>query len=145
MPRCLLCSEPGSVAAASPPGVSGSPSNDYKSILYAREAVRAAGYQPDIVVVSPADALTIQLLQMTGGDSYAFAQDLPTMVVSPSIGDGDGFVADASAAGTLYASPTRFETFVQDPAKNTYLARDEDNAAFQVHRMDAICTLAAGS
>lgn len=39
------------------------------------EVVRAAGYSP-IVVVSPADALAIQLLQLTGGDSYAFGQNL---------------------------------------------------------------------
>ena len=133
------------IAAASPPGPTGSPANDFEAILYARETVRAAGYQPDIAVVSPSDALAIQLLQMTGGDQYAFSQALPALVVTPSVADGEGFVADASSAGTLYSSPARFETFVQDPTKNTYVARYESNSAFQVHRTDAICMLASGS
>ena len=34
----------------------------YEAILYSQEVVRAAGYSPDIVVVSPSDALAIQLL-----------------------------------------------------------------------------------
>jgi hypothetical protein len=89
--------------------------------------------------------LTISLLQLSSGDSYIFRQSLPAMVASPSLGDGDGFVADSSAAGTLYASPTRFETFVQNPAQNTYLARYENNSGFQVHRPDAICLLSGGS
>jgi hypothetical protein len=40
-----------------------------------------------------------------------------------------GFVADASAASTLYSSPTRFETFVEDPRKNTYIARYESTGS----------------
>ncbi len=67
------------------------------------------------------------------------------MVVTPSVADGAGFVADASAAGTLYSSPTRFETFVENPRKNTYIARYESNAEFQVHRPDAICLLSGTS
>ncbi len=125
--------------------IDGSPDNIYEEILYARAAVAAAGYQPNIAVVSPGDALAIELLQMTGGDSYAFRQDLPQLVVTPSVDDGDGFVADTSAAGTLYSSPTRFETFVEDPRKNTYIARYESNAEFAVNRGDAICLLGGGS
>ena len=52
--------------------------NVFEDILFTQEVVRAAGYQPDLVVVSPADALAIQLLVMQGGDSYAFSQQLPT-------------------------------------------------------------------
>ena len=123
----------------------GSPANEYEQVLYARATVTANGYQPDLVVVSPGDALAIQLLQMTSGDSYAFSQNAPTLVVTPSVEDGLGFVADASAAGTLYSSPTRFETFVEDPRKNLYLCRYESNSEFQVHRPDAICLLGGGS
>lgn len=133
------------IAAATPPSVDGSPANDYESILYAMEAVRAAGYRANLVALSPADALSVQLLQLTGGDSYAFRQELPTLAISPSIDDGAGFVADTTAAGTLYASPTRFETFVDEPKKNTYIARYENNSGFQVHRADAVCMLSAGS
>jgi hypothetical protein len=130
------------IAAAAPGGPTGSPVNVFKEVLYARAEVAAAGYAPDVVVVSPADALAIELLQLTGGDSYAFSQQLTELVVSPSISDGAAFVADSSSAGTLYSSPTRFEVFVDDPKKNTYIARYESNANFQVHRTDAICMLA---
>ena len=60
--------------------------------------MRTAGYNPDLVVASPADALAIQLLEMTGGDSFAFNQQLPSFVITPAV--EDGFVCDANALGT---------------------------------------------
>jgi hypothetical protein len=133
------------ILAATTAVLDGSPDNVFEEVLYARATVAAAGYRPNVVVVSPNDALAIELLQMTGGDSYAFSQDAPAMVVTPSVADGAGFVADASATGTLYSSPTRFETFIADPRKNTYIARYESNSEFQVHRPDAICMLGGTS
>lgn len=77
-------------------------------------------------------------------DSYVFSQQAPAFVVTPSVDDGAGFVMDASAAATLYASPTKFETFVEAAGQtNSYTARYESNAGVQVHRTDAICMLNA--
>ena len=52
--------------------------------------------------------------EFEGGTTYAFSQRMPTTTISPALSDGEGFVADSSSAGTLYSSPTRFETFVDD-------------------------------
>jgi hypothetical protein len=53
-------------------------------------------------VLSPADALAIELLQLTGGVSYAFAQTPPNYVVTSAVADGAGFVCDTSALGEFY-------------------------------------------
>jgi hypothetical protein len=82
----------------------------FEDILFTQEVVRAAGYQPDLVVVSPADALAIQLLVMQGGDSYAFSQQLPTLVVTTAVvtvraeSSGRFVVQRADAAATLSGS-----------------------------------------
>jgi hypothetical protein len=133
------------ITAATTASLTGTLANAFEEILYARATIEAAGYRPNIVVVSPTDALEIQLLLLTNGDSYAFRPELPELVVTPSVADGSGFVADTSAAGTLFASPTRLETFVDNPKKNTYIVRYENNANFQVHRGDAICMLSGAS
>jgi hypothetical protein len=65
------------IGAATTASLTGSPTNVFEEILHARATVAAAGYRPNIVVVSPTDALEIQLLQMTGGATYAFSQQLP--------------------------------------------------------------------
>ncbi len=44
----------------------------------------AVGYSPDLVVVSPADASAIQLLQMASGVAYAFAQSPRSEVIPTS-------------------------------------------------------------
>ena len=54
-------------------------------MLYTQETVRAAGYSPDLVVVPPGDALAIQLVMVTSGDHYAFAQMMPRFVVSTAV------------------------------------------------------------
>jgi hypothetical protein len=134
------------ITAASPPSPSGSPANEYENVPYAEETVRAAGYNPNLVVMSPGDALALQLQQLTGGDTYVFGQVRPTVVVTSAVGDGDGFVMDAAAALTLYASPTRFEVFVENAGQtNSFTARYENHSGAQIHRVDAICMLAGGS
>jgi hypothetical protein len=93
-------------------------------------------------VVSPADALAIQLLQLTGGDSYVFATPAPTLVVSASVEDGAGFVADSGALGVLFLGPLAFATFEENNGTtNTSTVRAEFSGLFLVQRPDAAATL----
>ena len=41
------------------------------------DVIRSAGYSPNLVVISPGDALAVSLPQLSGGDSYVFAQPHP--------------------------------------------------------------------
>jgi hypothetical protein len=120
--------------------------NIYEAVLYAQEQVRSAGYAPDMLALSPADALSLQLLMLTGGDHYAFATPAPQFVVSPSIRDGFGFVCDTSSLGRLFLSPFRFEVFEENAGStNSSTVRAESNGLFVVQRPDAAGYIAAGS
>ena len=131
------------VAAASIPNGDGG-LGPYESILYAQETVRAAGYNPTLIVCSPGDALMISLLQHSSGVSYVFGQELPTMVVTPSIGDDDGFVCDPTALGTLYLSPFTLAAFEEAAGKtNASTVRAEANGLFIVQRPSAAATFFA--
>jgi hypothetical protein len=122
----------------------GGGANAFEDVLYSQEVVRAAGYSPDVVVVSPADALAIQLVQLTGGDSYVFGQNAPAFVTSTAVGDGDGFVADSTALGILFLSPFSLAVFEENNGtSNSSTARAESNGLFLVQRPDAAATLAA--
>jgi hypothetical protein len=124
----------------------GGGTNAFEAILYAQEVVRSAGYEPDVVVVSPADALAIRLLIMESGDSYAFAQQVPQMVVTNAVADGAGFTAQASALGTLYLSPFSLQSFEEEAgATNSSTVRGESNGLFVVQRPTAAAYLAVGS
>jgi hypothetical protein len=126
--------------------VGGGGANDFEAILYAQEAVRAAGYDPNTVVMSPADALAVQLLQLTGGDSYAFAQTPPRIVITPAVGDGEGFVFDRGALGILFLSPVSVQAFEENAgATNSSTVRAESNGLFLVQREDAAAYLSASS
>ncbi|MDP9329054.1 MAG: hypothetical protein M3P11_00150 [Actinomycetota bacterium] len=125
-------------------GSGGGGSNVYEDVLYSQEVVRAAGYSPDLVVVSPADALAIQLLMLTGGDSYAFSTPAPALVVSASVEDGAGFVADAAALGVLFLGPFSFQVFEENNGTtNTSTVRGESSGLFVVQRPDAAATLSS--
>lgn len=135
----------GEIASATTTPSSGG-QNAFEDVLYAQEAVRAAGYSPDLVVLSPSDALDIQLLQMSAGATYAFAQQMPNMVISTSVGDGDGFVCDTAAAGTLFLGPFTLAMFEEEAGQtNTSTVRAESSGIFVVQRPDAIANLAGGS
>ena len=84
---------------------------------------------------------------MAAGSTYAFAQSLPNMVISTSVGDGDGFVADTASAGTLFLGPFMFAVFEEDTGSttNTSTVRAESSGIFVVQRPDAIANLAGGS
>jgi hypothetical protein len=110
----------------------------YESILYAVETMTAAGYLPDLIICSPADALDVRLLQLGSGVSYVFPQQLPSMVVSPSMSDGQGLVADASALGTLHMAPFTIAAFEEEAGSiTTSTVRAEANGIFTVERETA--------
>jgi hypothetical protein len=126
---------------SAPPGT-----NDYETLLAAVEAIAATGYTADVLVVSPGDALTLKLLQLTNGDSYVFPQNLPALISTPSVSDGGGFVLDSRAAGSLYSSSVTFTVLPENAgATNSFTARYENHAGFVVHRDDAICMLESSS
>ena len=113
------------IAAAATAVTGSAAGNAYEDILQAQMAVEGQGYNPTMVL-SPADALALRLLTMASGVTYAFSQAPPAIVVTPSIGDGTGFVLDPAAAGTLYLSPARFAVFEENAgATNTSTARFE--------------------
>ena len=115
-------------------------------MLYTQETVRAAGYSPDFVVVSPGDALAIQLVMVTSGDHYAFAQTMPRFVVSPAVADDAGFVMDSRSAGTLFLEPFSFAVFEEaNGTTNTSTVRAESSGVYVVQRADAIAMLPTGS
>ncbi|MGZ5343048.1 MAG: hypothetical protein ACXWZU_12455 [Actinomycetota bacterium] len=108
--------------------------------------MRAAGYRPDLVAMSPTDGLELQLISLEGGASYVFAQALPSVVVSNSIADGEGFVCDSSALGTLFLSPFSFGTFEENAGQtNTSTVRGESNGVFVVQRLDAAASILLAS
>jgi hypothetical protein len=123
----------------------GDAENVYEAVLYAQEQVRSAGYAPDMLALSPADALALQLLMLTGGDHYAFATPAPQFVVSPSIEGGFGFVCDTASLGRLFLSPFRFEVFEENAGStNSSTVRAESNGLFVVQRPDAAAYIIAG-
>jgi hypothetical protein len=133
------------VAAASIPSGGGG-ANAFEDILYSQEVVREAGYDPSLVLVSPADALAIQLLQLEDGVTYAFAQRPPTMVATPAVADGEGFVCDPSAIGELHLGDFTLRAFEENAGQtNSSTVRGESSGLFVVQREDAAATLASGS
>jgi hypothetical protein len=134
------------VGSASIPPVGGTGTNTFEDILYAQEAVRTAGYNPDTVAVSPGDALAVLTSQLSGGDSYIFRQTPPAFVVSASIQDGAGFVFDSNALGILFLTPFTLQTFEESAGStNSSTVRAESNGLFLVQRSTAAASLSVGS
>ena len=107
--------------------------------------MQAAGYNSNLIVLSPMDAISLRLYTLTGA-TYVFAQSLPPIVTSPALDDGQGFVCDTSAIGTLFISPLQFATFEEnDGASNTSSVRCECHAVFVVQRPDAAAWIDATS
>ena len=75
---------------------------------------------------------------MSGGDTYAFNQALPSFVITPAISDGAGFVADSNALGILFLGPFTFATFEEaNGTTNCSTVRGESSGLFLVQRADA--------
>jgi hypothetical protein len=123
-------------------GVAAGGENIYEQILYAQEAVATAGYTADVIALSPGDALALRLTVMTGGDTYIFATPAPTVVVSPSIDNDQGFVFDSSALGILFLGPFSLQAFEENAGTtNTSTVRAESNGLFLAQRPDAAASL----
>ena len=133
--------------AAAVTTVTGSASgNQYEDVLQAQLAVRGQGYNPTLVVLSPGDALDLQLLTMESGVTYAFSQAPPAVVITPAVADSAGFVCDPAALGTLFLSPATFAVFEENAgASNTSTARFEGHGVFSVQRPAACCSISGDS
>jgi hypothetical protein len=132
------------ILAANPSAATVGGSNPVEVALYAAEDVRAAGYEPDVLVMSPGDTLAFTLTQLTGGDSYIRTPNLGLrLVTAKNLSDDEGFVMDSSAAGQLFLSPARLQAFEENAGKtNSSTVRFESNGLFVVQRVDAIVALA---
>ena len=123
------------------------------SIRKAITTLRAAGYAPDVLLLTPTadEALDVLVSGITGADNdYVFApgQFSPTSIfglarrVSKSV--PTPVVADASALGRLHASPVSLARFEADGGTtNRSNVRMELNAVFGVERQDAAVRIAA--
>jgi hypothetical protein len=119
-------------------------SNIFEQIAFASSDVQVNGYRPSLVALSPGDALALKLLMLTGGDSYVFSTPEPTVLVTATLADSEGFVADASSAGVLYATGAQLQSFEENSgSSNSSTVRYESHAAFAIERVDAIVTLEA--
>jgi hypothetical protein len=84
------------------------------------------------------------LLQLTGGDTYVFAQPAPPLVRSPAVSDRERFVADASALGILFLRPIELKVFEENSGQtNSSTVRGESSGLFVVQRPDAAATQSA--
>jgi hypothetical protein len=105
--------------------------------------VQAAGYNPNTVALSPADAeaLDLELLDILNSTNT-----LPNWGLDIRIGKSvtTGFVFDRSAFATVHASPLEVAAFEEnDGATNSHLIRAEMNAITTVDQLAAGAALGA--
>ena len=123
------------------------------SIRKAMTTLLAAGYNPDVVVLTPANAEALDTLRATanaGEQYYVFApaelapRNLFGLAVRVSKTAAAPFVADSKALGKLYVSPIALARFEVDAgATNRSNVRLEGNAVFGVERQAAAVRIAA--
>jgi HK97 family phage prohead protease len=131
------------------------PGSDNPLVSY-RKAIttlRAAGYAPDTLVLTPAadEALDVMVSGITGGTAdFVFAPGQfssntffnMTRVVSKTV--PAPVVLDSQAFGTFYAGPVSLARFEENAGKtNTSLVRLETHAVFGVERQTAAVRIAA--
>jgi len=123
------------------------------SIRKAMTTLLATGYNPDVVVLTPANAEALDTLRATaaaGEQYYVFApaelapRNLFGLTVRVSKTAAAPFVADSKALGKLYVSPIALARFEVDAgATNRSNVRLEGNAVFGVERQAAAVRIAA--
>ena len=123
------------------------------SIRKAMTTLLAAGYNPDVVVLTPANAEALDTLRATaaaGEQYYVFApaelapRRLFGLTVRVSKTAAAPFVADSRSLGKLYISPIRLARFEVDAgATNRSNVRLEGNGVFGVERQAAAVRIAA--
>jgi hypothetical protein len=123
------------------------------SIRKAMTTLWAAGYNPDTLLLTPANAETLDLAVngISGGtQDFVFtpAQFAPGSIfgmqrrISKTI--PAAAVADSQAFGKLYAGPVALASFEENAGKtNSSLVRFEGNAVFGVERRNAAVRIAA--
>jgi hypothetical protein len=131
------------------------PGTDNPLVSY-RKAIttlRAAGYNPDTLVLTPAadEALDVMVSGISGGtadfvfapgqfssDTFFRMQRVVSKTVAAPV------VVDSQAFGTFYAGPVSLAKFEENAGKtNTSLVRLETNAVFGVERQTAAIRIAA--
>jgi len=111
--------------------------------------IYASGYNPDTLILTPANAESIDLFQDANG-LYVFGAgrfapgQLFGMTIRVSKTVAAPIVVDASAFGRLYISPISLASFEENAGKtNTTLVRLEGHAVFGVERQTAAVRIAA--
>jgi HK97 family phage prohead protease len=121
------------------------------SIRKAMTTIIAAGYNPDTVILTPANAEGLDLDRSSGSEKFwtfgagRFAPgDLFGLNVRVSKSTPAPIVCDASAFGNLYVSPISLATFEENAGStNSSTMRMEGHAVFGVEREDAAVRIAA--
>jgi hypothetical protein len=123
------------------------------SVRKAMSTIMASGYNPDTLLLTPANAEAIDVMVsgLTGGTAdFVFGPGrfapgtLFGLNVRISKTIAAPVVVDAQAFGRLYASPISLATFeMNDGSTNTSLLRPEGHAAFGVERQTAAIRIAA--
>jgi hypothetical protein len=123
------------------------------SVRKAMTTIFAAGYNPDTLILTPAnaEALDLAVSGISGGtQDFVFtpAQFAPGTIfgmqrrISKTI--PAAAVVDAQAFGKLYAGPVALASFEENAGKtNSSLVRFEGNAVFGVERQNAAVRIAA--
>jgi HK97 family phage prohead protease len=121
------------------------------SIRKAMTTLFAAGYSPDTLLLTPAAAEGLDVLQTSGsekmwvfgagrfapGELFGLSVRVSKTIPAPA-------VVDATAFGRLYASPISLATFEENAGStNTSLVRLEGHAAFGTERQTAAVRIAA--
>ncbi len=109
----------------------------------AMTVVEAAGFQPDTVALSPADAEALDLELLATLNS---SNTLPNWGLNVRIGKHvtTGFVFDSTAFATVHASPIELQAFEENAGKsNTTLLRAELNAETTIDQASAAAALGA--
>jgi hypothetical protein len=123
------------------------------SIRKAMTTIQAAGYNPDTLLLRPADSQALDTLvsgisggtndyvfppaQSAPGNIYGLAKRVSKTIPAPA-------VVDSQALGKLYASRVSLARFEENAGKtNTSLVRLETHAVFGVERQTAAVRIAA--
>jgi hypothetical protein len=123
--------------------VGGTGANLAIRIRKAMTTVQAAGFEPDTVALSPADAEALDLLLL---DVLNSSNTLPNWKLDVRVGKSvtTGFVFDSKAFATVHAGPVDIAAFEENAgATNSQLVRGEFNAITTVEQVGAGAALGA--
>jgi hypothetical protein len=140
------------VAMAMVPG--GGSAATVEDIRHAVTVIRAAGFQPDTLVLSPEDAESLELTTVGSDNLYLFslrttgnASPLFGLTIRESKSATTPLVFDSSAFATLYTSPVSIQSDGggDNFKNNTLVFRAELNATAVVEQLTAAYVVGGGS